>query len=117
MEPVGTFHDCIEVKVGGVGLGYCRVGAVVDDLGGAHGGTGLAVVDTDAVAATGDVVGVYAVAAQGVEGCLADFVLGQFRYEIGFVAVVGAGNSDVGLAAAPDYVERIDLDETVATGR
>ena len=115
MEPVGTFHDGVEVEVGGVGLGNGRVCTVVDDLARTHGGTALKIVDAYAVAAAGDILRLYAVAAQGVDGRLADFVLRQFGYEVGFMTVVGAADGYVGFAAAVNDVETVGLDEAGIT--
>ena len=115
VEPVGAFHYSIEVEVLGVCFGDGRAGAVVDNLGRAHRCAGLAVIYAHAVAAAGNVVGVYTIAAQGVERGLTDLVLGKFRYEECIVAIVGAAYSYVGLAAAPDDVEVVDLDEAMAS--
>ena len=99
VEPVGTLHDGVEVEVLRVGLGDGAVSAVVDDLRRAHRGSRLGIVESHAVAATGYEARVNAVATHGVDGYLAYLMLGQFCYEDGLMAIVGQGDSNVGLAA------------------
>ena len=57
------------------------------------------------------------IATQSVNGSLADFVGGEFAYEVGVVAIVGAAYGYIGFTAAPDYVEIIYLNETFASCR
>lgn len=76
VEPLGSFHDGIEVELAGVGLGDGRVGTVVDDLAGTHGGAGLGIVQSYAVAATHDITCVNTIATQGIDGNLSNFVGG-----------------------------------------
>ena len=114
VEPVGTFHNSVEVEIFGISFGDGRTGTVVNHFGGAHRSTGLAIIDTHAIAAAGDKVGVYTIAAQSVQRSLADFVCGKFAHKVSIMAIIGAAHSHIGLAAAPDYVERVDLHKTFA---
>jgi hypothetical protein len=41
----------------------------------------------------------------------------KFGYEKSIVSIVSAANSHIGLAAAPDYIEIIHLNEAMASGR
>ena len=118
VEPVGTLHDLVEVEVSGHRLGDGAVCTVVDDLRGAHRGTRLSIVQPHAVATTGDEAGIYAIAAHGIHGNLANLMLGQLRHEVSLVAVVGQRDSHIGFTAAGDDTERFTLNETVvAVGR
>ena len=90
---------------------------VVDHLRGTHRSPGFEVVDTHAVAAAGDEIGPHAVFAQRIDRRLADLVLRELRDEVSLVAVVGALNGHVGLAAAIDDVKRIGLNEARVSGR
>ena len=117
MEPVGAFHDCIEVKFAGVSLGDSRVGAVIDYLRGAHRCSCLAVIDTYAVTATCDIFSVHSITAKCVYRSLTDFVLGKSAYKASFVTVVSAADSYVSLATAPDYIKVVNLYETVVSSR
>ena len=81
------------------------VGAVVDDLRGTHRGTRLSIVQTHAVATASHEVGVHTVAAQGVDGNLANLVLGQLRNEVSLVAIVGHTDGYIGLTTAGDDAE------------
>ena len=114
---LGSLHDGVEIEVGGLGLGDGGMRAVIDDLGRAHGGAGLGIIEADAVAAAGDVVGLDTVAAEGVHGDLADFVLGQFAHVVGVMAVIGEADGHVGLPASGNDAEGISLDESVISGR
>ena len=117
VEPLGALHDGVEIEISGVGLGDRRVRAVVDHLRRTHRSARFEVIDAHAVAAAGYEIGPDAVLAQRVDRRLADLVLRELRDEIGFVAVIGARNSHVGLAAAVNDVERIGLNETRIAGR
>ena len=117
VEPVGALHDGVEVEILRIGLGDRRMRTVVDHLRGTHRGPGFEVVDTHAVAAAGDEIGPHAVFAQRIDRRLADLVLREFRDEVSLVAVVGARNGHVGLAAAIDDVKRIGLNEARVSGR
>ena len=100
-----------------IGLGDRRMRTVVDHLRGTHRSPGFEVVDTHAVAAAGDEIGPHAVFAQRIDRRLADLVLRELRDEVSLVAVVGARNGHVGLAAAIDDVKRIGLNEARVSGR
>ena len=89
------------------------MGAVVDAHGAALGSTLLVEVDTHAVAAPGDQGGVHAVAAQRVNGRLADGVGGQLG-DVGNVhPVVGQGHGHVGLAAAEGELYMVALNKAL----
>src|SRR5699024_7016720 len=87
----------------------------------------LVVVDAHTVAAADDLGGVHTVAAQAVDGALADGVGGQLGDEGGVHAVVGQRDRHVGLAAAEGefqvgslhealIVERLQTDHQFAKG-
>ena len=59
-------------------------------------------------------LGVHAIATQGIDCSLADLVLGKLADEIGVMAIVGTRYGHVGLAAAPDDVEVVDFDKAAA---
>ena len=117
VEPVGTFHDCVEIEIGGIGLGDGASGTVVDYFRRTHRCTGLTVVDAHTVASAGNETGVDAVAAQSVYGSLADFMGREFCHEAGLMAVVGAAYGHIGFAAAPYHIEIVDLHEARVAGR
>ena len=117
VEPLGTLHDGVEIEIRSVGLGNRRMGTVVNHLRRTHRSTRLKVIDAHTVAAAGDEIGLHAVFAQRIHRRLADLVLRELRDEISLVAVVGARNGYVGLAAAINDVERIGLNETRIAGR
>src|SRR5699024_10152384 len=73
----------------------------------------LVVVNANTVTATGDQAGVNAVAAQAVNGALANGVSGQLGDESGVQAVVGQGNRYVGLAAAEGELQGVGLNKTL----
>ena len=112
MEPIGTFHDGIEIEICGFSLGNGRVRTVVDDLAGTHGSACLQIVDTYTVAATCDEIGLHTIFAQSVHSRLADFVLRQLGYKIRIVSIVGTADSHVRLTATIYYIKRIGLNET-----
>lgn len=44
-------------------------------------------------------------------------MFGQFAYKTCLMAVVCAADGNIGLATAPDYIEIVNLHETLASGR
>ena len=113
VEPSGTFHDLVKVEIFRVGFSYGAVSTIVDDLRRTHRRAGLAIVQTYAVAATNDVVVLYAVTTQRVDCYLTNLVLRQFGHKIGVMPVVGARDGHIGLAATRDDAEMIRLNKTV----
>ncbi len=117
VEPVGTFHDSVEVEIFGLSLCDRRTGTVVDYLRGAHRSTGLAIVDTYAVTATSDVLCMHTVTTKSVYSGLADFVSREFAHEVCIVTIVSAAYCYVGFTATPNYIKVINLHETLAACR
>ena len=117
VEPVGALHDGVEVEILRIGLGDRRVRTVVDHLRRTHRSARFEVIDAHAITAAGYEIGLHAILAQRVHRRLADLMFRELRDEIGIVAIVGARNGYVGLAAAVDDVERIGLNETRIAGR
>ena len=113
VEPVHALEDLVPVKVAGLGLLDGGVGAVVDAHAATLGGALLVEVNAHTVAAPDDHGGVHAVAAQGVDGRLADGVGRQLGHIGGVQAVVGQGDGHVGLAAAEGELQVISLDKTL----
>ena len=113
MEPVGSLEDGVEVEILGLSLGDGRMGTVVDDFRGTHRSARLCVIKSDAVASTRNEVGVYAVAAHGIDGNLTDFMLRKFADKIGIVPEICQTDSDIGFASSRDDVELLRLYEAV----
>ncbi len=85
---------------------------VVDDLRGAHAGTSLSVVETDAVAAADNKRSVHAVAPEGVYSNLADLMCGKFGDIAALVTESGQRHCNSGFAASGNDPEILALDET-----
>ena len=112
VEPVGAFHDGIEIEISGFGFGDGRMRTVVDDLAGTHGSSSLQIVDTHTVAATCDEISLHTIFAQSVHSRLPDFVFRQLGHKIRIVSIVGTADSHVRLTATIYYIKRIGLNET-----
>ena len=83
--------------------------AVVNYLTGAHRRTSFRIIKTHPIATTNDVLRIYYVAAQGVNGNLPNLVLWQFTYKIGLMAVVGKANCNVSFPSTRDDKKMIGL--------
>ena len=116
MEPVGSLEDLVPVHHAGLDLGDGGMGPVIDDFGAARNGAGLQVIDPHAVTAPDDAVGADAEAAELRDAHVGDVVLGKTGDELGVDAVIGQGDSHVGLAAAEGGVELMGLREAQVTG-
>ena len=117
VEPIHTLKDLVPVEVSGLSQLDRAVGTVIDADGTALRSALLVVVDANAVAATDDHAGVNAIAAQAVDGCLADRVCGELGDESCIQAVVSQRNSNVGLAAAKGELQAVSLNETLVVER
>ena len=117
MEPVGPGEDGLPVEIGSGGLSDGGPGPVIDDLGGALRGALFHKVQAQAVAAPDDGAGIHTIAAQLVDGGLADLVGGDLGDEGGIHTIVGQGHCYVGLAAGIGGLKFLCLDEAqVALG-
>src|SRR5699024_11188677 len=117
VEPVHALKDGVPVEIGGGSLLDGGVRAVIDAHRAALRSALLVVVDADTVAAAHDLGGVDAVAAQAVDGALADGMGGQLGDEHGVRAIVGQRDSHVGFAAAEGEFEGGSLNETLIVVR
>ena len=88
VKPVLVCADRLPVKVGKRGLAYRAMRPVIDHLGGALRSPGLKVEEAKALPATGHILGVQSKAAQVVEACLANLIVGHLGYHIAFHAEI-----------------------------
>ena len=116
MEPGNAFKKSIEIEVLRFGFGNGAARAVINDFGRAHGGAGLEIIDAKAVSLAKDARGIDAILAKGIDGCLADIVIGDSGEEKGIAAIVSKADGDVGLASAIDHVEGLSLAENGVIG-
>jgi hypothetical protein len=107
----------VEVELADLGFADGGVGTVVDDLARAHGRPGLLVIDAYALTAAHDVAGVYAEAAQRVDGRLAYFILRQLGDEAHVVTIVGQADGYISLSTAVDDIEGVGLHEAQVARR
>ena len=66
VEPIGTFHDCIKIEVSCICFSNGRMCTVIDYFAGTHRSTCFKIVDTYAVATTGNEICFYTIFAQCV---------------------------------------------------
>ena len=117
VEPVGTFHNGVEIEIRGVCLGDGRTGTVVDNLRRAHRSACFAIVYTYAIASARHIARVNAVTTQGIDRGLAYLVFRQLAHKAGFMAIIGATDCHIGLAATPYNIKIIYLHKALASGR
>ncbi len=113
VEPIHALKDGVPVKIGSGGLLDGGVGAVIDADRAALGGALLVVVDADAVATADDLGGIDTVAAQAVDGRLANGMGGQLGDEGSVHTVVRQRHGNVGLAAAEGELQVGSLDKAL----
>ena len=115
VEPVCTVKDGIPVKIGALCQRDGRAGAVIDDLGCALRRALFAEVNAKPVAAADHILRVDAIAAQLIDGALAD-LMGRDLCNIGGVqTVVCQRNGHVGLTAGVGRLEPVALHQTQIT--
>ena len=100
VEPVHALKDGVPVEVRGGSLLNRGMRTVINADRAALGSALFIIIDAHTVAAAGNLRGVYAVAAQGVDRGLADGVRGQLGDKRRVHAVVCQRDRDVGFAAA-----------------
>ena len=115
MEPVSTFHDCVEIEIRRISLSNSRVCAVVDNLGWAHRSTCLTVIKTYAITTTCNILRVNTVATQRINSNLTNLVSRELCYEVSIVTIVGTAYGNVSFTTTRDDTENVCLNKTVLT--
>ena len=112
VEPIGTFHDCIKIEVSCIRFSNGRMCTVIDYFAGTHRSTCFKIVDTYAVATTGNEICFYTIFAQCVHSWLTDFVFRQFSHKVSVMSIVGTADSYICFTTTIYYVKWIRLNKT-----
>ena len=113
VEPLSALEDGIPVEIAGLRFLDGGMSTVIDAHGATLRSTLLIEVDAHTIAATDNLGGVYAVAAQRVDSSLTDGVGGQLGDEGSVHAVVGQGHGNVCFAAAEGELHMVTLDKAL----